>query len=74
MMDYRARAYEYRRLHTHTTRLNIAQAIKLDAKQARLFSDDIDARGGALSAPCVKPRPGQRDDVLCTISGTAAWY
>lgn len=52
------RVYE-RRLRS---KLQGLYAARLDVRAARSYSDDEDMRPGALSAPKVQLRPGQRDD------------
>ena len=44
-------------------RLSVSQTAKLESIMARSYSDDANIRHGALSAPSMQFRPGQRDDV-----------
>ncbi len=56
------------REHKLKSKLNTFYATKLDAITARMYSDDVDIRRGALSAPRNQYRPGQRDDVVnCSL-------
>lgn len=70
MVDQSARAYErIGRMHPKM-RLNAEQSAKLDSMIARSFTDDVEVRRGALSAPRTHNRPGQRDDeVHCNFVG-----
>lgn len=67
MVDHRAKVYM--RIREHQPRLKICdmQVSKLESILARSYSDDTDIRQGALSAPRMHHRPGQRDDEMyCT--------
>jgi hypothetical protein len=70
MVDQSARAYErIGRMHPKA-RLSAEQSAKLDSVIARSFTDDVDVRKGALPAPRMHNRPGQRDDeVRCNFVG-----
>jgi hypothetical protein len=70
MVDHSAKAYERIGRHHPRTKLSAGQAAKLDSMAARTYTDDADERHGALSAPRIRFRPGQRDDeVRCNFVG-----
>jgi hypothetical protein len=62
MIDHSAKAYVRYHAQQRRGRLGIDKATRLESKLARSYTDDVDVRRGALSAPCNSFRPGQRDD------------
>jgi hypothetical protein len=44
--------------------LSPSQVSKLESIMARSYSDDLELRRGALTAPRTSLRPGQRDDAV----------
>lgn len=70
MIDQSARAFERIGRFNPKARLSAQQAAKLEMMTARSFTDDAEIRRGALSAPRMHNRPGQRDDeVHCNFVG-----
>lgn len=62
MVDHSAMVYMQLHRGAYKTHVSVQQAEKIKLIAARTYSDDIDLRRGALSAPCQQFRPGQRDD------------
>lgn len=68
MVDHKAKTNARVRETLVKSRLSTLQAHSIESVMARSYTDDVDMRLGALSAPRNHFRPGQRDDeVHCTF-------
>lgn len=65
MVDYRAQLLFRHNRGNSIRKIDAVHLARIRATAARSYSDDIDIRSGALSAPCDQMRPGQRDDADC---------
>jgi hypothetical protein len=71
MIDHCAKKYIVMHNRHQKTRLSAQQVNKIEVAAARSFTDDADINYGALSAPKLNFRPGQRDDgVNCSFVGS----
>lgn len=71
MIDHSARQFMLAQRRYQQKRLSMQEIDKIEAVTARSFTDDVDPRRGALSAPRFNFRPGQRDDAPhCSFVGT----
>jgi hypothetical protein len=71
MIDHCAKQYIVIQNRHQKTRLSVQQINKIEVAAARSFTDDADINHGALSAPRLNSRPGQRDDTVnCSFVGS----
>ncbi|HSH17819.1 MAG TPA: hypothetical protein VK978_00395 [Candidatus Saccharimonadales bacterium] len=62
MVDRHARTWMCLRSRRHTSRLSDLHTVRIEAKMARTYTDDVDIAHGAVSSPQNWERPGMRDD------------
>ena len=76
MVDLQVRSFGRLKQQESRKRLHSMRLAKLDAAIARTYTDDVDIRPGAYSAPLTRGRPGMRDDqeLYCTFGGAAVFY